>query len=445
MINKITLKEYLEFHHILENNEIDHKSIREEFKDTKKKDIDKLIEYFSKHQASVELDSSKIEKKVTYFISFITLTMFILGFFTGLGLLDYANNSATVNIVYFFTMLIFLPFLFSVYKFTTLFSPPQTTLLQEPLEMIFKKLEFSVDKKVLSNLSIVIVQLAFFALFLGTTSALFITLIGKYVSFGWESTLITPELMQGIVSVISFVWSSFIPEAVPSLEDIVNSHYFITSEEFIIDPLASQSWWKFLALSLFVWEFIPRIILVVLGYINLGNVLEKSILADAKSKKILTFMNESYISTSQSNLKKDISKEHKKKNETLQTTDASELFENIIGWNQDIVELKTILKLKNLQASKIEIAGAIVSSEKMHELTHSLNGSSLVVVNSYEPPMKDFLYFMEDLLEAQTTSISVYLLGLKDENYVTKVENIEIWKNKILTLERKNIGIYDAK
>jgi len=443
----MTLHQYLKLKYILkEELDLNHQNIRETYKENPNKDIDKLYDFLQKSKKIIKLDFiDEISKKLNFFaISFI-LTMFLVGFVTGLGLLNYTNNASWVNIIWFFVTLIFFPFIIFIYKLITLFFKNHTTFLDSSLKSLLKKFDeyISVDIEVTKLIGSIIIQLAFIALFIGTLLSLFLTLLGTYISFGWQSTLLSVDTIQSTVNLISTPWSYIVPSGVPSLELIKSTNYSqISLDSKLLE--SSTFWWKFLALSLIVWGFIPRIVLFFVSYFTLSKILERSILNDEKVKIIREYMNEVYISTYdkkilQAQLKLELDKDIEVSKESYTKSD----FDSIIGWNQNKNDLEALLNYKQLTAPTISIAGAIISSDELDKLCVSLEGKVLIMANSYEPPMKDFLYFIEDLLDNKVKDIVLYPVGVQSDDFTAKEDNINIWKNKLLTLKRDNVRIYN--
>ncbi len=90
------------------------------------------------------------------------------------------------------------------------------------------------------------------------------------MAFGWQSTLVTASgRIHGALSIISLPWSWFVPKSLahPSLEQIEGSRILLKEG---IATLATEdlvSWWPFLCLGIFFYAVLPRLVLMLLGFL----------------------------------------------------------------------------------------------------------------------------------------------------------------------------------
>ena len=122
----------------------------------------------------------------------------------------------------------------------------------------------------MKSLTIVYFQYGSFAMIFGALVILIITAYSTDLAFGFQITeRMDSSTIYGMVKFVSFPWSAWIPSAVPSLELIQSSHSYRLGNEIHPDLIKNAkelgSWWRFLAMSLFVWGAIPRAFVLILA------------------------------------------------------------------------------------------------------------------------------------------------------------------------------------
>ncbi|EQB38767.1 hypothetical protein M947_08695 [Sulfurimonas hongkongensis] len=456
---KIKLNEYLNLKYLLHDESVEKKASIEDIKVYwRHKDsthIEKLLQWLKQNQQ--HLDSDKIDRvknRVTLSFIIVTLVMFIVGFLLGFSLLSYDDRSI-VNVTWFLFIMIFLPFILSIFSFfysiIVLYNKNSSTknkytqMLEEtvfkPLSKLLLNPSSIMPNDLIKNILLVRLQQGSLALLIGTMIALFVTLLAKYVVFGWESTIIDTSSLQSLINFIAFPWIFCCPSAVPSLEVIEDTQNYLSNSIIL-----SQSWWKFLGMSLIVYGFIPRFILLYLSNKIFYNGLRENILNDKNAKEILLFIQKSSNVTTTQFLHKN----HKTKDESSYTSHdiskktVEKSFDYIIGWSLTMKALRVMLEHKKMSASHIEIAGGSVSVDREDELISSIEGCVIIFVDSWEAPQKDFVNFVSNLSKSKVSSILIYPLGMADDDYKPKSKNVSIWKNKIEIINNPKIGIYDA-
>ena len=92
------------------------------------------------------------------------------------------------------------------------------------------------------------------------TTLLLVTISDR--AFGWQTSLnLSPDQIHAATQTIALPWSSFYPNGVPTITEIEGSRIFLKDG---IRTLANQdlvSWWPFLVCSLFVYGWLPRVVL----------------------------------------------------------------------------------------------------------------------------------------------------------------------------------------
>ena len=89
------------------------------------------------------------------------------------------------------------------------------------------------------------------------------------MAFGWQSTLLTAsDRIHEALAVISLPWSWFVSGTLvhPSLEQIEGSRILLKEGITTLATKDLVSWWPFLCLGIFFYAVLPRLMLILLGY-----------------------------------------------------------------------------------------------------------------------------------------------------------------------------------
>ncbi len=383
---------------------------------------------------SPNAEMENLEKKARRSLWVVTFFMFVAGLGMGFGLL-----TAKVNVTFFFFLFIALPFFASLFAFayslTSLLSNEPSSksgIIQWAAKFFFESSSM-IPHDVLKSLIFIRLQQGSLALLFGTLLALFMTLLGKYVSFGWESTILDASYMQSVVNAIALPWSGYLPSAVPSIEMIQGSDYSnpLMASQSVEKSLISQSWYKFLALALLFYGVAPRLILLCLAHKIYDKALRKNIL-DAVPNITTTIPDESF------------HERDEKRTEGLTFLESHEesSFDCLIGWSYNQEELQGVIQNKKISAPLVKLAGGNVPIEEENALVSTLRGAIVVLVPSWEPPRKDFVNFVKALLKNEIQSIFVYPIGEERRGFAAEPKNVSIWESKIKTIESPKVGLY---
>jgi hypothetical protein len=215
--------------------------------------------------------------------------LFLLGIICGAltaGAVFYFDGTHPVNIAIPLLALVVVPFIFTLFSLFLLL--PVSFLEKLPIIgslIIFLKslnpteLFYSATRKVKSSETALSISPSvlkwhfaacsqvFSVAFLSTAIACFLLLVSfTDLAFSWGSTLnIAPEKVHSVSSAIATPWKHFLPEANPSLEMVKETRFFRLSSGETSLPTAKKfgNWWYFIALCIFTYGLIPRLILFV--------------------------------------------------------------------------------------------------------------------------------------------------------------------------------------
>lgn len=441
-------KKYLEIKFCLDALNLtddDRIKIRKEYKADKTSNLKKLSKFTQNN--IYEIDSEKVKDQESILSKmrfFILSVMSVSGFFLGYALLNY-NVQGQINVTSFFITLILIPFvmfLIALYTMVKLliFQNIKHGALLFSVNYILKKFSIQLDTDLFYVLTFWKLQEGSLALIIGTSFALILTLIGKFVPFGWESTLIDSSMMQSIINTIVYPWKSFLPSAIPSIELIQHTQYYQHNAYQFASSKQSESWWQFLGMSLLIWGMIPRMILLFLSKINLSFMLDKNLLHHPKAKKLLYFMNEEYITTTRplhqrdGDTQTDILKES-----SFELIDLA--YNLVITWDYDVEEVVNILQVSHLPIKEhiIPIDNFYKDKEK---ILRDIVGTVLIIVAAYESPTKDIITFINTLL-SNGVNLIIYPAGTAKKAFTPTQDDLLIWKNKMLSIDALKVLVFE--
>jgi len=400
-----------------------------------------------------------------YFSSMSTLFSFIsllLGFFTGMGLLNYSGD-APVNVIYYLLFSMGLPLFSMVLTFFSMFSHGiilNFFTLFFPLhwvEKIFSLFSFgkninAVNDKFTPALKkwMFINRLQLFSLFfsIGLLLAILLEVAIQDIAFSWSTTLeVTPFAFQEFLTFIATPWSWFFPDAIPSVELVHMSHYYRLGErldpEMIKNANVLGGWWQFLAMVTFFYAIILRVLMLIISHFGFKWQLGKDFLSLNGVDKLLREFQTSYVSTESQKLEKHL--EIVSKIDTQIKDNHRRTYKTIIGWNFSNDEIALANDSKEIKALTVQTVGGNHTFLEDQEVAKLSSEVVLLYVKSWEPPTMDFVDFLELLIaNIMVNEIQVYPLGTVGRYYESSEKEVAVWKRKIEGLKSKKVWVIDA-
>ncbi len=455
------LKTYIDLHQLIEENRGSHEENRSFgllHQELLSFSVELLKQWVEAHRH--RLPHPSLSEKLSRILSTATLLLlivsFFLGIFSGIALLSY-SGSEPVNLIYFLGAVFFLPLLTMAITLLAMLraNRANNTLIHlSPAYWMERIFIFFTDKnhEIDYNVSIsplitnwIIIRRSQ-ELALAFSLGLFLALLGSIASqdiaFGWSTTLkVTPEAFHHFVSMLALPWSAVLPQAVPSLELIEQSHYFRLGGKLnsgmIENAALLGEWWKFLLMTTLVYALFLRFVLFVLSSIGLKSALKRAILMISGVKDLLREMEESLIESEASVTEKEF--EAEKLVEGTIVASVQKVYSSTIGWAFDEVAILLQNDRLGLEVDDIyEVGGLHTLGEDQHVIG-SVSGDILFYVKSWEPPTGDFIDFLTDLSTQKSNSISLYPLGMSQLDHEATEKHFNIWLEKISPLKRENI------
>lgn len=462
MSNKyIELEEYIDLLQLTEQKSSSHETnrqyglVNEQLLDTP---VLLLKQWIREHRylLSNPLISLKFSSYLNRVSALLLLASFLLGIFSGVGLLSYSGHEP-VNVLYFLGVVLLLPLITMSMTLWAMIRANQSSnmlihispaywmerivaLLPDKSQELLSKLH--INPQIGNWMTIWRSQL----LALGFSLGLFLALLGvvatRDIAFGWSSTLrISPQELHHLFSFVALPWSTILPEALPSLELIEKSHYFRLGGELSVDMIKSASllgeWWKFLLMSTLFYALFLRLILFFVAGIGLRKALERGALSMDSVREMLREMRTPLITTE--------AIEHE---ELLQIDDEivevvhtplDKSFTSVIGWAMDSETIAMHNDRKAIYGEEIYEVGGIHSLESDDQIIESITTDTLLYVKSWEPPTMDFVDFLTLLAKRGEFSITLYPLGIAENGYEATERDYTMWSQKIAGVRLDNV------
>jgi len=400
-------------------------------------------------------DSEKIHLYLSHATLFLLILAFFLGALSGIGLLRY-NGSEPVNLLYFLSAVLLLPLatmtmallamLRAGSKRAMLVHLSPAYWMENILLMLPGKSREMVGKLTVNPLLanwIVIKRSQELALSfsIGLFLALMLVVASEDIAFAWNTTLqVSAEEFHRFLSLVALPWKAWLPQALPSLELIEQSHYFRLggklSSEMVAHAAQMGQWWKFLAMTTLVYAVLLRLLFWAAASWGLQRAIERSIFSLEGTRELLREMREPLITT-QAPEKEHQAGERGEGEITL--TEPKQHYDTVIGWALNEEAILLYNDQLAIVADAVYEAGGLHSLSEDRQVTEDAAGDVLLYVKAWEPPTMDFIDFLKALSEKKNLSVAVYPLGTPQRGAVATDAEFAVWSGKIAALKEKSI------
>ena len=461
--NKISIQSYLNFSELLERYRGSHEENRtfalshENLLHSPKKLI---LPWLNRHLDKIDnaKDNEHIVHRFKVTSTFLMFVFFLLGLLSGIGLLTYSGE-APVNIIYYLFFAFFIPlismflmllslitkgsFSFSFFSFSYWIEKiVEHFKIGEDLNSLNKILHPDIKKWMLIG------RIQLFSLFfsIGLLFALLFIVITRDVAFSWSTTLqIEPIALQHFFEFIAEPWSTICPSCVPSLSLVELSQYYRLGGKLdgALVEHASElgSWWKFLAMTTFVYAVLLRLVFWLMSHYMFNQQLLQSFFTLTGVNKLLREFRTPYISTASGS--KEVHLELTD-DTSVPSTSIHRYYQAILAWNFSEDEVKLLNDSKKITTNKLYITGGQNSFSEDEQIAKSVDKKLLLYVKAWEPPTMDFMDFLEFLVENKAVEeIEIYPLGMSVYHYKAEARDILIWKRKIEAIDSQKVWIID--
>ena len=458
----MNLKNYIDFYVLLQSHKPsieENRAFGLETEDVNFSPFKQILLWVQKYEG--RLKKPLLSQQIGSYLYGLTLTLailaFLLGLFSGMGLLSYSGHEP-VNVIYFLAMVVLLPLFtmtltfFSMLKagsshsFLVHISP--AFWMERVLQLLPKKVqhtlkEFPLTPQLTNWMLIKRSQLLALLFSLGLLVSLLGMVTTKDIAFAWSTTLqVSPQEFHAYLLSIAFAWRDLFPWAVPSLELIEQSQYFRLGENLDMRMIQNASklgeWWKFLAFATLFYAILLRFTLWLFTLWGFKYALFKSFLNLEGCATLLREMNEPIISTA-SPKEEQLFSSHEKQY-GMQIAKLNSSYDVTLGWAMSSSELRVLNDTMHVTSKEVfEVGGANSLSEDSAIISKS-QGNVLFYVKSWEPPTMDFVDFLEELTP-MVERVTLTPRGTSKEKYVATQKELEMWGRKLETLHLKKVWL----
>ncbi len=272
------------------------------------------------------------------------------------------------------------------------------------------------------------------------------------LAFGWSTTLdVEGAVFHRVVSGLALPWASWFQEAVPSKELVEASKYFRfkqgvgvhAPEDLRMQAQFLGSWWSFLLACLLTYGLLPRLVTLALARWRLRAATNFALLHVPGAVQLLNRMNQALVETRATEPEVKARQAHVPRHRIgpqglvggpgyvvnwAGLAMQKEVVQDLL-WQQFAVEMKALLNAGG-SASLGEDQKTIARLSKTPD-----NQPIVLLVKSWEPPLLEFLDFVQDLRSAigPHRTLKVVPVGLADNASATP-QDVEVWQNKVATL-----------
>ena len=403
----------------------------------------------------------RLSTTVNSYLYGVTLTLailaFILGLFSGWGLLSY-NGHEPVNVIYFMAMIIFFPLLTMTLTLISMLRANNVQSLLVHISPAFwmEKLlsflprhiqvdmhEIKINPLLMNWMMIKRSQIIALCFSFGLLLALLSMVVTKDIAFAWSTTLhISAETFHDFLYTLSFAWRDMFPAAVPSIELIEQSQYFRLgdklSETMITNASKLGEWWKFLVMATFFYAIVLRFCLFLLASFGFNVALKKSFLSLDGVPKLLREMNEPMITTQSPNDEAVFVPSKDQYGEIVHRL--AKRYDMIQGWSLSKEALGVIADSFGIASATFCEVGGTNSFAEDEAIVARSKGNILLVVKGWEPPTDDFADYLIDLTKI-ADKVIILPTGTAEEHYKIASSSVDVWDRKLSIMNEEKVWL----
>ena len=376
----------------------------------------------------------------------------VMGVVTGVGLLSYSGDNP-VNILYFLSMVVLLPLLTMLFAVVSMLrrAKGESLLLSlvpafwlERVLLYFRQHTpkglwvLRQDPVVVKWLLLSRSQMLSWLFSVGILLALLGLIVTADIAFVWSTTLqVTPEAFHQLL-----VWIGMGEWMTPSLGLIEQSHYFRLGEGLDSQMVAHAStlgeWWKFLAWVTLLYAIGLRGVLWLIAQWGLKRAIADATLRLVGVERLLSEMNTPQITTHAPTPEPHFTPQPA---HYLQMSEAlSSHYDRVLGWALDGVEIAHLNKHFGVSSTESISVGGVMGLEEELAIVESSRGELLLYVKSWEPPIMDFVDFLEGLV-SHAHRITLVPIGVEAEGYHPHPQALEVWARRLESLNYSKVWL----
>ncbi len=295
-----------------------------------------------------------------------------------------------------------------------------------------------------------------FSLFfnIGLLLAAFYLISFSDLAFAWSTTLdLDSTTFQRLLQALSWPWHAVFPEAVPSQQLVEISRYYRLEEGSLGDESATAElavqlgqWWPFLITAIICYGLVPRLLTLIISWSRFRHHLAQALPRLSGSPELLARMNSPLISTSA--LRPESVLELPANSVQAPSESGSYRLKcAVIDWaGTGINSARMVDGLQSMGIRSLDfmLAGGSRSTDQDRATIRSLcrlkPEGIAVIVKSWEPPLLEFLDFVQSLRERCDRKQPIIILLWGGENGVAEGDT-ETWQLTLRQLRDPDLHI----
>jgi hypothetical protein len=266
------------------------------------------------------------------------------------------------------------------------------------------------------------------------------------LAFGWSTTLTTgdPKVdaarVHRIASALATPWTWAIDDALPSLSLIEQSRYFRVTTAAVSTTEAARlgSWWRFVALTIAIYGLLPRVITFVFATARLRAAARAAVQAEPGLSAVLRRIHRAEIETRAAEPEEAAQAMPAKSGSgTSLARHAAASITAVINWSGVPIAADGLAN-KFPDAAVFQAGGAAAVQEDLkvaEQAGRMVDGDRLVVVKAWEPPLMEFIDFLNTLRSAAGKGTMLFVLPVGfDENggwAAATPAHLKVWRDKL--------------
>ena len=273
------------------------------------------------------------------------------------------------------------------------------------------------------------------------------------LAFGWSTTLtVDSQSFHALITDLAWPWRAWLPGAVPSLEIIDATRYFRFDHGILPnapgdspDVVVLGQWWPFLLMAIACYGLLPRLGFLALAHWRLDEALKTALVHAPGALQILDRMNRALIETAATEpevrMKSSPLKEAPFPAPGLDRNTPSAYLINWAGISAEEEQFDRLFqRTMGVAVERMLYAGRMDSIDEDEQTIDTVakakhNPDILVAVKSWEPPLLEFMDFLDALREAvgseRLITVTPIMFDHKREFVPADPDDLEVWKKRL--------------
>ncbi|MCR9260390.1 MAG: DUF2868 domain-containing protein [Pseudomonadaceae bacterium] len=279
---------------------------------------------------------------------------------------------------------------------------------------------------------VVFSQLFGVGFYIGAVLALVVLVSVSDLAFGWSTTLaVESSSIYSLFNMVAFPWASLWPAAAPDADLVEASRIFRLAAPSGVEQVALLgTWWKYVLMSLLIWGFLPRLLLLLFAGWRFKRATRTYLLEHSEVTALMDRLISPVVDLGQQSHTPEPTEAQESGVSDLQTaTSFADAY--ILVWNGAVSE-------SELRTADIAWLSASSSDAELSSVLNSLPTrykKVVVFTKSWEPPLLEFLDVLSALREQVGKSCSIAVVPVGLESRPAESGDVSVWARTVAQLQ----------